>query len=367
MNRREFLAGSAAILASGAFPALANAGASMKDKASAKGLLYGCAVGSPNLKKDLPFAEAVSQDAAILVHEYELKRKNVQPKPKGFSFSGADHVMAFAQRNNLKVRGHTLCWYAANPDWLQGALESTAMPAREKLLTDYIDIVVRRYAGRMHSWDVVNEAVEPGDWQWDGMRSSSMWYQAFGENYIALAFDAARAADPNTPLYLNDYSIENNVRWNETRRVAILKLLDRLKAKNVPIDGFGIQGHLKPYRDSFDQEVFAKFLKELEGYDLKLMITEFDVADIQGPADPAKRDAEIAAVTKSFLDVALASPAMTGVLTWGLSDRYSWLSSYPDYKWPDGQLSRVLPYDGNMVRKPMWQAMADAFDAAPVR
>ena len=182
----------------------------------------------------------------------------MQPKPTGFTFSGADHVMAFAQRNSQKVRGHTLCWYTANPDWLPDALQSTAMPAREKILTDYIDIVVRRYAGRMHSWDVVNEAVNPDDWQWDGMRSSSMWFQAFGEDYISLAFHAARQADPHTPLFLNDYSVENNVRWNEKRRTAVLKLLDRLKAKNVPIDGFGIQGHLKPYRDSFDQEVFAK-------------------------------------------------------------------------------------------------------------
>jgi endo-1,4-beta-xylanase len=75
----------------------------------------------------------------------------------------------------------------------------------------------------------------------------------------------------------------------------------------------------------------------------------------------------VAAVGRAFIDVALDSPAMRGVLCWGLSDRYSWLSSFKDYRWPDGQLSRGLPLDAALRRKPLWYAMATAFDTAPVR
>jgi endo-1,4-beta-xylanase len=199
------------------------------------------------------------------------------------------------------------------------------------------------------------------------MRSNSLWYQAFGEDYISIAFNAAREADPTTPLFINEFGIENAVKWNEKRRTAVLKLLDRLKAKNVPIDGFGIQGHMKPFRDTFDEEVFSKFLDQLAGYDLKLMITEFDVADKWGPTLPSERDAGVAALTKSFMDVALSKPSMKGVLTWGLSDKYSWLSSDAQYKWPDGQLVRGLPLDSNYARKPMWDEMAAAFNRAAYR
>jgi endo-1,4-beta-xylanase len=100
---------------------------------------------------------------------------------------------------------------------------------------------------------------------------------------------------------------------------------------------------------------------------LAIAITEFDLADRGGPADVTQRDAQIAAVGRAFLDVALDSPVMGSVLSWGLSDRYSWLSTYPDYRWPDGQKSRVLPLDENLRRKRLWAEMAAAFDAAPPR
>jgi len=355
------------MLAGIAAPEIAHAESTLREKAAAKGLVYGCAVGSRNLTKDRPFAEAVKRDAGILVHEYELKRKHVEPAPDKYDFTDADQVMAFAKRNNQLVRGHTLVWHEANPDWLAPALEKASASQKEKLLTDYVSFVVQHYKGQMQSWDVVNEVVDPLDGDDNGMRTKSPWYQSFGEDYIPLAFHTAAAADPHTPRFLNELNIESDERWSENRQTAVLKLLERMKAKDVPIDGFGIQGHLKIYRDSFDQEAFGRFLKELEGFGLKLMITEFDVADADGPTDPKQRDADVAAAAKNFLDVALASPAMIGVLSWGLTDRYSWLSSYPKYKWADGQLSRVLPYDGNMTKKPMWQAMANAFDAAPKR
>ena len=145
----------------------------------------------------------------------------------------------------------------------------------------------------------------------------------------------------------------------------MLKLLDRLMGRGVPIDAIGIQGHLKPYKEPFNQRLFADFLDRLSGYGLKLAITELDIADRGGPPNPDKRDREVAAFGKAFLDVALDNPAMESVLCWGISDQYSWLSTYPEYKWPDGQLSRGLPFDGKMARKPLWDAIAGALDQAP--
>lgn len=226
---------------------------------------------------------------------------------------------------------------------------------------------MRRYAGRIGEWDVVNEAVEPNQGRADGMRDKSIWLQTMGERYIDVAFRTARQADPKARLFLTDFGLEHNSSRCEQRRNAILRLLDRLMSRHVPIDALGIQGHLKPYREGFDQRVFADFLERIRGFGLRIAITEFDIADRGGPPDITKRDAEVAAVGRAFLDVALACPVVDSVLTWGLSDRYSWLSTYPDYRWPDGQPSRGLPLDINLRRKPLWSAIAASFDGAPAR
>jgi len=366
ISRRAFLSGvtSTAFLAAGGDAAAAAPGldASLEAQAQAKGLLFGAAVKSNQLSDDAQFAAAVLQECDILVHEWELKRHAVQRESSRINFALPDAVVEFAERNGLKVRGHTLVWHYGPPRWLQQALRDTS---DESLLTDYIAAMCKHYRGRMQSWDVVNEAIEPKHGHPEGYRMDSVWYQTYGTRYVDVAFHAARAADPDTPLYYNDYFVEMAVPRHERRRYCILKMLEGLKARNVPVDGLGIQGHLRPFVEQFDQEVFARFVREVQSLGLKLMVTELDVADRWGPADVTKRDAEVAAVTRDFMDVVVENPATVGVLTWGLSDRYSWLSNYPEYKWPDGQLSRGLPLDADMQRKPMWHAIARSFASRP--
>ncbi|KKW92809.1 MULTISPECIES: endo-1,4-beta-xylanase [Sphingobium] len=369
MKRREFLAGALALGACSPVPS-SRAEASISSEGLAaharrSGRYFGAAIKSRQLREDPDFTAAVARECDMVVQEYELKRGTTEPRPGKYDFSGADQIIAFAQDHGMKARGHALVWYAAQPDWLEPALKQADLTGREKLMTSYIDIAMPRYAGKIGEWDVVNEAIEPNDGRADGMRAKSMWLDALGEDYIDIAFHRAREVDPRPMRFLTDFGLEHDSPRCERRRTAMLKLLDRLMARNVPVDAVGIQGHLKPYKEGFDQAVFARFLEQLSGYGLALSVTEFDVADKGGPPNPDKRDGEIASVAKAFLDVALDNPAMRSVLCWGLSDRYSWLSNYPDYKWSDGQLSRVLPLDGQMRRKPLWDAIASAFDAAP--
>jgi endo-1,4-beta-xylanase len=354
------MAGSLAAAAFATFePALADE-PSLRQLAAQKGLLYGCAASSNFLAADAPFAALVAEQAGILVPERELKQYVVQKKEGAWDFSGAEALAAFAAKNGQKFRGHTLVWASALPPWLEQKLGDNPS---ESLLTDMIARECGQFRGRVHSWDVVNEAVVPGFFHPDGLQTSSPWYRAFGESYIATAFHAAREADPHALLFYNDYSVEMRESWQGGRRTAILNLLEKLKKQGVPIDGFGVQGHLKPFLEHFDEEIFAAFLRDIAGLGLKIMITELDATDHPGPADPAQRDVAIASLTRRFLDVSLDNSATIGVLTWGLSDRYSWLSMDPSRKWPDGQLSRGLPYDGDLKPKPMREAIAAAFKA----
>lgn len=375
MKRRAFIAGAAAAcsvpLASSAVPFVPptpdTSGPGLDARARRSGRHFGCAIKSSQLAKDPPFTAAVLREAGVIVPEYELKRHVTQAKPGKYDFSGADKLADFAQEHGLGMRGHTLVWYAANPPWLEAALPQADPRGREDLLGGYIRTAMGRYAGRISEWDVVNEPVEPNQGRRDGMRVKNIWDQAFGDRYIDLAFNLAREADPKAKLFLTDFGLEHASRRCAARRDAILRLLEGALSRGVPIDALGVQGHLKPFREPFDERTFASFLDQVRGMGLAIAITEFDIADRGGPADVTQRDAQVAAVGRAFLDVALDSPVMGSVLSWGLSDRYSWLSTYPEYRWPDGQKSRGLPLDADLNRKRLWAEMAAAFDAAPMR
>jgi len=375
VKRRAFIAGAAAAcsapLTTSAVPFVPpepdTRGAGLDARARRSGRRFGCAIKSSQIAKDPAFTAAVLREAGVIVQEYELKRHVTQARPGRYDFSGNDRLIDFAQEHGLAARGHTLVWYAANPPWLQTALPKVAPRAKEGLLTGYIEAAMRRYAGRIGEWDVVNEPVEPNQGRADGMRAQNIWEQAFGEDYIDIAFHTARAADPRARLFLTDFGLEHASRRCAARRTAILKLLERALSRRVPIDALGIQGHLKPFREPFDERTFASFLDEVHGMGLSIAITEFDIADRGGPQALEPRDAQVAAVGKAFLDVALDNPSVTSVLSWGLSDRYSWLSTYPEYRWPDGKPSRGLPLDSDLRRKRLWASIAAAFDAALAR
>jgi endo-1,4-beta-xylanase len=317
------------------------------------------AVRSDKLQIDAEYARAIAQETNLVVAEGETKRKTLQPKPDQYNFTPADSILKFATTNAVQMRGHTFVWHQSNPQWLEQKL---AERRDDRLLTDYISTVAGHYKNQFHSWDVVNEVINPDDGQESGLRTDSIWFRAFGDSFIETAFHAAKSADPKATLFLNELNLEADVNWSQRRRRATLKLLEKLIAKNVPVEGLGIQGHLKAYRVKYSDEVFSRFLDEVTSLGLQIMITEFDIADIDGPKDPFQRDADVASLSKRFLDVAFSKKSVKGCVTWGISDKYSWLSQYPNYKWADGQLSRALPFDADFKRKPMWAAMAAAYD-----
>lgn len=335
---------------------------SLRSLAARRGLFYGCAMKSGQIAEDPAFTAAVVADCSAIVPEYELKRVITEPAPGRFDFSGADRLSLFATEHDMLMRGHTLVWHLANPAWLETALADA--PSMKAHMLDYIGTAMRRYGSRVPVWDVVNEAIAPEEGDFLGRRIGSPWFRAFGDGYIDDAFHQARDVAPDAVLAYNDYGVEMSGSWYAARRRAMLLLLEGLVARNVPIDMVGIQGHLIAFDKPFDEEVFARFLADIAGMGLKITITEFDITDRKGPADPAVRDAEVAALGRRFLDVALDCPAVTGLLTWGLSDRYFWVPDDPAQRPPEGQTLRPLPLDENLVKKPLWNAIADALRAS---
>jgi endo-1,4-beta-xylanase len=192
------------------------------------------------------------------------------------------------------------------------------------------------------------------------------WYQTIGPTYVAEAFHAARAADPHATLVLNEFGFETDTEFDAAadRRRNALKVIDALQAENVPLDAFGIQGHLSAagFREAFDARAYRRFLADLADRGLDILITEVDVLDDDLPADNAVRDRAIAEAYERYLDVTLTEPAVKSVMTFGLSDRHTWLEE--DYPREDGAPRRPLPFDDALQPKPALYALSRELDEA---
>lgn len=356
LTRRSLIKfAAAAPFATAAFAAAPSPG--LAAHARAKNLVYGCATSTYQLKDPL-FVAALKREAAMLVPEYEMKRDKIEAARGQYDFSATDALAGFARDNEMGLRGHTLVWHAANPPWLEQAVTATR---NERLFTDYVTAVMTHYRGRLSSIDVVNEALLAASPRQDGLRES-FWLKAFGPGYIDTAFHAAHQAEPSCLLVYNDWGCEAGAPKNDRMRAITLDFLSKALARKVPIGAYGMQGHLGAFDPPIDQKKLRQFLDDIRALGLRVIVTEHDVHDDGGSSDNAVRDRAVADASARFLDVVLGSNAVDAVLTWGLSDKYldapGWSERLAGYE------PRFLPLDRTLQRKPLWQAMANAFDRA---
>ncbi|GAB4141683.1 MAG: endo-1,4-beta-xylanase [Cyanobacteria bacterium J069] len=334
---------------------------SLAQVAARKNILYGAASDYAMLSSDAAFAAEYLENCAALVPENGLKWRALRPSPEQFDFTKSDWLFNFAETHNLAMRGHALVWHLSMPGWFK---ETVNRRNAESSLVRHIEAVAGRYAGKVHSWDVVNEAIEIPDGRSDGLRNTP-WLEFLGEDYIDLSFRVAEQADPTALRVYNDYGLQYDTTSHNAKRGAALNLLERMQAKGTPIQAFGIQSHLRASETRFNAEKLRRFLRDIASMGLKILITELDVSDQGLPADLEDRDRRVADAYRAYLDVVLDEPAVIAVLTWGLSDRYTWLAEFKPRE--DGLPVRPLPLDENLERKLAWGAIAQAFDQAPAR
>lgn len=359
-SRRRFL--EKAVYASGALAThsfsqavhAAPVPSSIGAEAAAHGILAGCAVNEQGLASDADFRRLVAAQAAIVVPENAMKWRSLRPSPTTFDYSAADRLVDFAEENQLRIRGHNLCWNQALPDWLEGTVNASNA---QHLLTDHIRHVVGRYAGRIQSWDVVNEAVNVHDGRPDGL-GNSIWLTVLGPGYLDIAFRAARTADPHALLVYNDFGVELDNAEQAAKRDAVFKLVTSLKRNGTPIDAVGIQSHLSATStDSFGSGL-RQFIAGLRRAGFKVLITELDVDDSHVAGDDAMRDRAVAEIYHSYLNLVLDAGVRT-ILTWGITDRYSWLTEH--FPRADKDEARGLPFDEHLRPVDAYWRMVESF------
>jgi endo-1,4-beta-xylanase len=359
LSRRHLMAQAAATTGLASFSGLAgcsggaDASEPLKVLAARKGLTFGSEVLWRELRADPTYAALIARECAQVTPGNEFKWGAYEPSEGNFVSEPCESLLQWASQAGLPVGAHALIWYRSIPKWAERALaagEKTCFAAR-------IQGAVSAFRGRVAWWDVVNEAIEPADGREDGLRRSP-FLETLGPGYIADAFFIANAADPDARLYYNDYGFEYALPDHDLRRAALIRLLTDLKTADAPIDGIGIQGHL--FADAvIDTKAFRALLRQVAALGLKIKITELDVRDA-GSGDSKAKARRAADQVRRYLDIVLDEVAVTDIITWGLSDRYSyWMGEYPD--------GSPLPFDTSFQPKPMHRAIAEAIDKAPAR
>jgi endo-1,4-beta-xylanase len=365
MKRQAFIAGVAAA------PFLARAALAdtptLKAAAAAAGIVYGANARDIQLIQQYPdLAALMSQQCALVESGRNFQMAQVRPDPTSFDFSKTDAWMSWAAGHGFKVAECHLVWHDANPKWVHSYV--TPQNASD-VMTNHVSTLVGRYAGKMYSWVVVNEAIKVNDGRPDGLRDS-VWLRNIGPEYIDNAFHAAAKADPHATLLYNDGGFEYDEPSEAAHRKAVLELLRGLVSRGVPIHALGVESHLGSKTQGFNAPGYASFLSEVSSLGLKIFISELDLADGHfAGGDDASRDSLTAKGYSDYLSTALANKSVTTVINWSLADKYSWFN-----KWdPNGVAAkrgvpaRGLPFGFNLEATPIYDSMLATFRAAPKR
>lgn len=333
---------------------------SLSRAARSGGRYYGSAARADHLRQDKALRAAVLRDCDVLTPEIHLKWNSLEWRKGQFNFAPIDDLLAFSDQNGLRVRGHTLLWDQSTPDWAKREM----LEQRDwRLMSEHFSRVLGRYSSRIDEWDVINEPIDTEAGAHDLRRNT--FFRAFGPTYIERAMEEARAHAPKAHLVINDYGFEYGNPVDKARRHAFVALARRLRAADVPLDGVGVQAHLDLSKGPIDKAGLQDMTKALIDLGLDITITELDVKETEGGASTTARDQKVADETGRYLDVMLAFPEVRGVVTWGLTDKFSWLTEQVDDRVrPARGANRGLPYDDAYSPKPMYWTLVDALSAS---
>jgi endo-1,4-beta-xylanase len=365
-NELRKLAAWMAVLLAGAAPLAGQT--TLRQAAAARGIPFGAAAsadeyGPPDLLKNTNYANLLSTQYDMLEPGNAMKWDVTQPALNTYNFQPGDELVAFAQANGMRVRGHNLCWHTQFPSWLQPyASSSTTTPAdMATLLQNHITTEVTHFAGKVFAWDVVNEAFTDTT---PSVLGDSIWYDQpgigpSGTGYIEQAFRWAHAADPNALLFYNDYSIEGpGAKFN-----AVLAMVTDFVNRGVPINGVGFEMHLElnGYPNFYPSPAgLAQNMQALAALGIQVHISEMDVrlpVNSSGLATAAELQQQ-AQIYQDVMTVCLQQPNCTAFQVWGVSYNDSWIPSF------FSGYGAALPFDFNYRPTPAFSSLMTALTTA---
>ena len=317
----------------------------------------GMAVKANQLDSGSKYDAILKNEFSSISAEYEMKMNPISISSGVYNWTAADKIVAYGNANGINVHGHALVWHLAVPDWLTNFSGTDAEFAAE--VKKYITDVVTHYAGKVKSWDVVNEAVDDNS----GNLRNTIFLQRMGPNYIKDCFkwarDAANAAgDTNLLLFYNDYATSTNI----PKQNKMFSIVDDLKTSNL-IDGVGYQMHntyLSPTKTQIETDINRAVAKGLKIHISELDIQVNPVNDITTFTN--ERRLAQKEKYKEIVKIYNALPAANkyALTVWGMKDNESWIPfntdlNHPGNDWP-------LLYDSNFALKSAHTGFLEGLD-----
>jgi endo-1,4-beta-xylanase len=270
-----------------------------------------------------------------------FKPEYLQPQAGFFQWRDADSLVSYADREGKRLHGHTLLWHQQLPHWMKNYQGTAAQ--WDSLMKVHIQTVVQHFKGKVKAWDVVNEAFLD-----DGTLRNSIWKQNIGSTYLEKAFRYAHQADPDAKLFYNDFSVASN----SVKRGAIIKFLNSLKFKGVPVDGIGLQMHI--YTAFPENNDITQAMMDVVQNDYLLHLSEIDISmnplarsmSFAPQAELERQAQKLAFIVKQYKS--LPKRYQFGITIWGVGDGDSWIRTYfnrDDYP---------LLFDDNYKAKPAY-------------
>ncbi|PVH99756.1 glycoside hydrolase family 10 protein [Periconia macrospinosa] len=244
-----------------------------------------------------------------------------EPSRNVFTYTNASAIFNPARAAHQLRRCHTFVWHNQLPDWLTNGNWTAA--TLKPVLENHIKNVAREFREDCFAWDVVNEAFED-----DGSLRKSIWLEVLGKEYIEWAFVWARKyTEGKAKLYYNDYGIE---RVNN-KSLAVREMVKDFLARDIPIDGVGLQSHFTVGRaPTYDEVTAALNLYTPYHPTIETALTELDVR-ILLPSTPATRTLQ-ANVYVNATRACVEMASCVGVTVWDFWDPVSWVpESFPGY------------------------------------
>ena len=314
----------------------------LRELAQERGIYIGTAAKVLQLQNEAQYRDTLSKEFDIITPELAMKFDAIHPQRYVYDFRAANTLVAFARKHAMQIRGHTLVWHKALPDWLtQGNFSNWEL---DDILQKHVETVIKQYRGQVQIWDVVNEAI--GD---NGQLRDTLWSQTLRPDYIDRAFHLAHEADPQARLFYNDYGGEGRGYKSDK----IYELVRGLLKRNVPIHGVGLQMHVSLKHSPRIQDVISN-MQRLTDLGLEVQVTEMDVAFLDDPRETAEKLVQQARIYHNTLSACLSVPNVTAFVMWGFSDRYYWIDQEKSADAP-------LIFNEFYQPKPAYYALKEAF------
>lgn len=317
----------------------------------------GMAIKASQLTSGSAYDIILKNEFSSISAEYEMKMDQISTASGVYNWTVADKIVAYGNANGINIHGHALVWHNSVPKWLQDFAGTDAEFAAE--VKKYITDVVTHYAGKVKSWDVVNEAIDENG---TAMRNT-IFLKRMGPNYIKDCFQWARnaataAGDTSLLLFYNDYATSTNI----AKQDKVFGLIDDLKAAKV-IDGIGFQMHntyLSPTKTQIDTDLNRAVAKGLKVHvsELDIQVNQSnDIATFTNERRLAQKDKY-----KEIVKIYNALPAANkyALTVWGMKDNESWIPfstelNHPGNDWP-------LLYDSNFKIKSSHTGFLEGLD-----